>query len=547
MSVPRRRYLLLLAGIAAGLLVIAAALLVSLPFLVDLPRVQALLRSEASRLLDRPVEFERVSLSYWPLPAVRIRRLTVANAPGFGPDPLLGVEEARVRVRLLPLVRGRLQFGEVTLARPHVVVEQRRDGAWNLPAPGPARPAPAAPFVLVSRVRLRQGLVEIRLPDEPGRSVTAHLVDRIDVTLDDLGWSHPMRFVVSARMPGGGIGLALDGQVGPLAAAGNDLAAVPARLTARFTAEEPRGSATAPFALTGKGEGELRAEGRLGSLAGGGRLRFGRLTLTHRPAACPTAGPRSLLLEAVELPVEINGPSLTVRPFAFRVGAGTVQGDAALGFRAGTPTVRLAGLRVQSVAAEPVLVEFLCQPYAVTGRVEGSGDIAFTGLGDDLRRSAQGAWELRVGPGRLVGPAMLTLLSGVVRVGSVVYSAVTLDAPRSLFGSPADFQSLMARGTLGGGQLRVRDLALASPELRVTGGGTYGLVDTRLDFTLHVRTGRSGFAVKVGGTTRAPTYGPATRGALGDLADVLSPLIGGFRRSAPSGAAPPPTGSPGSR
>jgi hypothetical protein len=379
--------------------------------------------------------------------------------------------------------------------------------------------------------------------------VNAHRVDGIDVTLDELGWSQPIRFVASARMPGGGIGLALDGQLGPLAAAGADLARVPARLTVRFTAKEPRGPAGAPFLLTGKGDGELHAEGRLGSLTGGGRLRFARLTLTHRPAACPAAGPRSLLLEAVELPVEINGPSLGVRPFAFGVAGGTVQGDAALGFRAGTPTVRLADIRIQGVAAGPVLVDFLCQPYAVTGRIDASADVAFTGLGDDLLRSARGGWEVRVGPGRLVGPAMLTLLSGVLRVGSAVYSVVTLDAPRARFGSPLDFRSLAARGALGAGQLRVRDLALVNPEARVTGEGSYGLVDTRLDFTVNVRTGRSGFAVKVGGTAGAPTYRPAARGALKELADLLSPLTGGVRggRAATSGGAPPSGGPRESR
>src|SRR5215475_14474375 len=150
-----RRLTLVLVGIVAVAGVLAAGFLLTLPFLIDLPRVQSLLRLEASRLVDRPVRFERVSVSLWPLPAIRVRGLTVADAPGFGPDPLLSVEDARVRVRLLPLLRGRLSFGEVILTRPHVVVEQRRDGAWNLPAPGGGRAAgPAAPFALVSRVRL---------------------------------------------------------------------------------------------------------------------------------------------------------------------------------------------------------------------------------------------------------------------------------------------------------------------------------------------------------------------------------------------------------
>jgi len=58
--------------------------------------------------------------------------------------------------------------------------------------------------------------------------------------LEDLGWVQPIRLKAAARLPGGGLALAVEGQVGPLAAAGADLAALPARFSARFTAEESR-------------------------------------------------------------------------------------------------------------------------------------------------------------------------------------------------------------------------------------------------------------------------------------------------------------------
>lgn len=522
-----RRLSVILVGLGTGLAVLAGALLLSLPYVLDLPRIQALLRSEASRLLDRPVRFERVSLGYWPLPAIRVRGLTVGNAPGFGTDPLLTVEEARVRVRLLPLLRGRLQFGEVTLTRPRVVVEQRRDGSWNLPAP-------AAPFVLVSRVRLRDGHVELRVPTETGPAASAHVVDRIDLTLEDLGWSQPIRFQLAARLPGGGLSLAVDGQLGPLAVAGSDLATLPARLSARFTAEESRPAADVPFSLTGKGQGEIRAEGPLGNLVGGGRLTFTQLTLGHRPPACAGRPARPLVLESVDLPVQIAGPTLTLQPFALRLAGGTARGGAILTWRGGVPGIRLADVRIQGVAAAPVLVDFLCQPYAVAGRLDASGEGAFSGTGAELLRSARGTWQVQVGPGRLVGPAVLTLLSGAVRVGTALYSVVNLDTPGSLFASPLEFDSLAAAGGVGGGQLRVRQLAMQSRQLRVTGSGTYGLVDTRLDFDLEVRTGRTAFGVKLAGTTREPSYQPAGRGLLRSLTDVL-----GTARPSPRNAPSP--------
>jgi uncharacterized protein involved in outer membrane biogenesis len=541
----RRRRVLLVLVVTGGLAVLAAGGgLLALRYVLDLPRVQDLLRSEASRLLERPVRFERVSLSYWPLPAISVRRLTVANPPGFGADPLLVVDEARVRVRLLPLLVGRLQFGEVILERPRVVLEQRADGSWNLPAPAGARPTPAAPLVLVSRIRLRDGHLRLQVLGEPGRPVATHLVDRIDVTLDDLGWSAPIRFRVSARLPGGGLAVTIDGTAGPLAQAGGDLAALPARLDVRLTAEELPPPTVTAFALSGKGEGRLQIEGLLGGLKGGGRVSLARLSVTHHPPNCPPGPARTLVLEGLELPVAVDGPQLAIRPFVVRLAGGVVRGDAELSWRAGTPGVRLAGVSVKGVNAEPVLVGHFCQPYAVSGKLDATGAIAFTGLGDELLRSARGTWEIRVGAGRLVGPAVLGLVAGAVRVGTALYAVTTLDAPRGMFASPTEFQSLSAGGSVGGGQLRVREMLMDARELRVSGDGTYGLVDTRMDFNIRVLTGRHTFAVRVGGTGRDPTYGGTSGRTVRDVTDTLAPLLDRLRKGWRSAPAPAPEAPP---
>jgi hypothetical protein len=205
----------------------------------------------------------------------------------------------------------------------------------------------------------------------------------------------------------------------------------------------------------------------------------------------------------------------------------------------GVPSIRLADVRIQGVAAAPVLVDFLCQPYAVTGRLDGSGEGAFSGTGAELLRSARGTWQVQVGPGRLVGPAVLTLLAGAVRVGSALYAVVNLDTPGSLFASPLEFESLAATGAVGGGQLRVRQLAMQSRQLRLTGSGTYGLVDTRLDFDLQVRTGRTAFGVKLTGTTREPSYHLAGPGLLRGLTDLLGTARPSAGNISPSGGVQP--------
>jgi AsmA-like C-terminal region len=328
--------------------------------------------------------------------------------------------------------------------------------------------------------------------------------------------------------------LSMEGAIGPLAAAGADLGGIPTRLAARFVVQEARVPAEAGLAITGTGEGELHAEGPLGRLAGGGRLAFARLTLAHRAAACGPRGSRPLVLDAVELPVRIAGPTLAIEPFAFRVGGGTVRGHAVLGFRGATPSVRLTDVRLQHVAGEPVLVDFLCQPYAIAGPLDASGELAFAGTGEDLRRSARGRWQVRAGPGRLVGPAMLGLLSRVVQAGTALYSVANLDVPSALFASPLEFDALAAEGDVEDDRLAVRQARLLSRYVRVTGHGGYGLGDTRLDFVFNVEAGRTPYVVRVGGTASQPTYNASGRSLLQGLSDVLTPLL----RSRKGAAAP---------
>jgi hypothetical protein len=177
-------------------------------------------------------------------------------------------------------------------------------------------------------------------------------------------------------------------------------------------------------------------------------------------------------------------------------------------------------------------VDFLCQPYAVSGPLDGTAELAFAGTGDELRRSARGTWRVRVGPGRLVGPAALTLVSGVVQVGTALYAVANLDVPVSLFASPLEFDSLTVDGALGDERLRVRDARLASRRVRVSGQGDYGLSDTRLDLLFNVQTGRTGYGVRVQGTAAKPSYTALPRGVLQGLSDVLAPLLGPRRSSA---------------
>src|SRR5262245_22269733 len=150
--------------------------MVALPRLVDAPRVQSLIASGASQALARPVKFRTLSVSVLPYPKVRLHGFEVAEDPAFGARPFVQLDEADLRLKLMPLLRGRVEFAALTLRRPTISLVQTPGGRWNFASLGTAReaaPAPRAPRggasagappAFVSRVVVDGGLVtyEIR-------------------------------------------------------------------------------------------------------------------------------------------------------------------------------------------------------------------------------------------------------------------------------------------------------------------------------------------------------------------------------------------------
>jgi uncharacterized protein involved in outer membrane biogenesis len=128
------------------LLLLAVALLLAVPYLVNTSGVQAAIAHSASQALGRPVSFASLSLALLPLPALRLTDLRVAEDPKFGPTPFLTVGEGRLGLRLWPLLRGRVEVTELTLERPRLSLIHESGGRWNIASLG-ARAGGVSPAV----------------------------------------------------------------------------------------------------------------------------------------------------------------------------------------------------------------------------------------------------------------------------------------------------------------------------------------------------------------------------------------------------------------
>ena len=133
------RWLLVVVGVVI-VVVVAAVLL--LPRLVDTPRMQAWVAQSASRSVGRPVTFQGISVSVLPRPSVVLRQLEVAEDPAFGRNSFLRLDRAEVRLRLRPLLLGRVELGDFVLKEPDISLVQSADGRWNIATLGPAHGEP---------------------------------------------------------------------------------------------------------------------------------------------------------------------------------------------------------------------------------------------------------------------------------------------------------------------------------------------------------------------------------------------------------------------
>jgi uncharacterized protein involved in outer membrane biogenesis len=395
------------------------------------------LLAAVGRGIGRRVDAERMTLGVRGGLGVALRGVRIADDPAFGSaEPFLAADRLDLRVRLLPLLRGRLVVDRITIDAPVVNLLRDASGRLNVESLGKrseAADAPEAsdakgvgPPLQLLALRLRDGMVRYR-----------ELANGRTLLLD---------------------GIALD-------------------------AREPRFAGPVPISVRAHlATSDLRVENILSEgvldLAGG-RPGY-RGTVTAGPGALG-----SLPFEKLSGDITANPPVITLERGNVQLLGGATGGRmrlASAGPDAGlTAHVEASGLDLAQLPAPRD------RPHPA-GKLELHADLEGPPPGAaGFRDGLHGNGRFAVADGRLAGiPIGRTLRDALATfLGTEASGRLRERYPDLFEGDDLRFTRLSGSGRLAGGRIRSDDLALAAPSYEAHGAGTLGL-DGNVDVTLRV-------------------------------------------------------------
>ena len=505
-------------GIVGGVVALLAIVATVAPFLVDADSFRPAVESALASAAGRPVTLGPLSLSLWGGPRLTAARLDVAPAPGSPPGtpPFLSGGKARVRVAVLPLLRGELDIRALTLrdavvrsggepvledAKFHARLRRKPDGTILL-AGGAKGRSPAVSDLraeLSFDLQVRDDRVVIRSVELEAGPARVHAEGTVSgVGGPGLKAQLQARGTVGRTDWSGDAGLDLTGRRPTLVfhvtsemVDGDELGAM---LAAAGGAAGPKDGGSAP-----------RGETWISILDATGTVRADRAVFA------------GLEMTAVSSGVRLHGGEVTLRDAGFQLYGGRHAGSATV--NASAPDLpfsirdRFEGVDVGR------LVSAFAPDYA--GTIEGTGTLILNLRGrvavGHVDRSLRGSGNLEVREGKLGTASFLSQLSERLEAAGASSRFTREDTP---------FDRLSASFRIADGLIRTRDLMFRSPDLDLDGRGTIsldGFLDLAVDASLSPEAtgelvsrsgalsrlvdddGRLRFPMALAGTVQAPS------------------------------------------
>lgn len=167
---PVLKGVLIVSGVLAGLLA-SALVVVALTF--DPNDYKAQIQQQVKTSTGRDLSLSGpLKLSVFPWLGVQAEQVSLSNAAGFTDPQFASLDALEVRLRLWPLLRKRIELGQVKLRGLALNLERRADGSSNWDdlggerkeqaAPPPAEPAATLPELKVAGVEISNARIQWR-------------------------------------------------------------------------------------------------------------------------------------------------------------------------------------------------------------------------------------------------------------------------------------------------------------------------------------------------------------------------------------------------
>ncbi|MES1928464.1 AsmA family protein [Salinisphaera dokdonensis CL-ES53] len=123
------RILLAVVGVLVALVILA---MIALPLFFDPNDYKAQINAAIERQIGREVDISGdIGLSVFPWLGLELGRVEVANAEGFGDEPMAEMNSAEISVKLLPLISRDIEVGTVSLNGLRLRLARNGDGRSN--------------------------------------------------------------------------------------------------------------------------------------------------------------------------------------------------------------------------------------------------------------------------------------------------------------------------------------------------------------------------------------------------------------------------------
>lgn len=162
-------------------LILAGTLILKLVFTKD--KIISMISPLIESSINRKVEIKDAGLSVWGGLGLNLKGVTIYNSPEFTQKELVQVETFSLKVKLLPLLRKRLELVKVVLEKPRVVVEKNQRGAYNWDNLFKAGPALALPAIF-GQMEIKDGSLLYSVPSERKEISVSGINQKIKFSLD---------------------------------------------------------------------------------------------------------------------------------------------------------------------------------------------------------------------------------------------------------------------------------------------------------------------------------------------------------------------------